>query len=144
MNRQIKDTHLKIDPKRLHGIIIESIRNVMDDESVKRPSISFERLKSVVKRQLLNAANIAMNHPGEYTADRMLQMLGKQERTGHVSVYEGQALIDKVHSMIDRFDIRQTDELLSMCKEYWITVPKWLYKGYVPELTEDGWMLFGK
>lgn len=107
----------------------------------KLRNISFEALKKKIKKELRTYTLITQK-PGEYLCDRMLQMLGKQEHGGDISIYDIGELTEQIRSIIDSIDIRSIGDLLDFCKKTGTKVPSWLYKGYTIDLTDKGWFIF--
>lgn len=99
-------------------------------------TISFESLKKKIKNNVRSPKWIAMQRPGEYTLDRMAQILGMQETVG------AEDLVKQIHTIIDRVDVRCVDRLILFCKEFSIVLPAWILNGaYRVDLTDLGWSI---
>ena len=110
-------------------------------------SIKFDRVKDIAMKNIeaiLN--NIVRNHYRDdsissYTIGFIgsIKALcdGKLIRAGKASIL----LRDKVKEFIRGLDIRCIGELLEVLPSYVGGLPAWLYKGAVPCLDEDGWVL---
>lgn len=106
--------------------------------SKRKHSISFERLKTKIKKNLYTR-DLMFLHGGEYLIDRMLQSLGKQETISRNFAKTDTDLRAKFGSVIDAFDVRCLNELIEFCKSAHIDIPSWLSKKTTIELWEDGW-----
>lgn len=106
-------------------------------------TITFEKLKENIKKQIQNSNWLAMQRPGEYCFDRMLQMLNKIPRTDLNQHCGSQEKIKELHQIINDFDIRCLNDLINFCKEFNLNgIPRWLYKDYGIELSDEGWIIF--
>lgn len=130
---------------QLNRVIKESVKRVLNEEwdeyQPSKRSIKWDKLISDIKKQIRSSLAFAHANPGLYTLQRMASFMDSEEPGYRWSNPE---LAKRIGEIISRFDVRNVGELLEFCDKLHLSYPKWLKKGVTAELTDDGWVLFGK
>lgn len=136
---------IRLTESQLNRVIKESVKMVLKEEwdeyKPKKRSIKWDKLLANIKNQIRTSDVFAKNDPGLYSLQRMASFMDSEE-PGYK--WSNPELAKRIGEIISRFDVRNVGELIEFCDKLHLSYPKWLKKGVTAELTDDGWVLFGK